>query len=167
MNHEPAPPNSAYFLPRDRLVELINFLRAEGRRLIGPTPSGETITLDELTDVGQLPRGLGLDNTPGRSRLIQTGPNRYFDYAPTATSWKRWTFPARVPQLEWSDDGDVHGVEEATMPAAFLGVRACELAALAVIANEKSGAAQCVDFGLGSELVLDETVMQPAGAHRA
>jgi NAD(P)H-flavin reductase/formate hydrogenlyase subunit 6/NADH:ubiquinone oxidoreductase subunit I len=125
----PAAPSA--FLPRDDLDRLFATLRAEGRTVIGPTIREGAVVYDRIDTVDDLPVGLTADSGPGSYRLRRTDQDRVFDYGVGVTSWKRFTYPPRVP-LTTSDgtDGRVESVEPATTPTAFLGVRACELSAL-------------------------------------
>jgi NAD(P)H-flavin reductase len=130
-----APAPEAYFLPRAEVDVLISALRAGGREVNAPTLGDGTIVLDEVEHASELPAGWGLENAPGRSRLIRRSGERVFDQPPGPTSWKRWTFPPRVAQIEWiGPDGErrPQTVEPAPAPKAFLGVRACEIAALRI-----------------------------------
>ena len=94
-----------------------------------------SIIYDDITSVEDLPRGWGDEQSPGRYRLRRRGDERLFGYVVGPTAWKKWTFPALIPLTRSSHDG--HKVsfepEQATPPKlAFLGARACEIAALAV-----------------------------------
>ena len=123
------------FLARADLQVLFDLLREDGRQLIGPTVADGAIVYDEITSVDQLPRGWGDEQSPGRYRLRRRGDERLFGYVVGPTAWKKWTFPALIPLTRSTHDG--HKVsfepEQATPPKlAFLGARACELAALGV-----------------------------------
>ena len=123
----------ALFLPRHELDRFIGALGAEGREVVGPTVADGTIGLSELTSAVQLPVGMGMDNAPGRSRLVQRADERVFDQPVGPMSWKRFTFPPLVTQLTWetADEGiRPTPVHQPVPPRAFLGVRACEIAAL-------------------------------------
>ena len=125
----------ALFLPRQELDRFIAALHAGGREVIGPTVAEGTVVLSELTSAAQLPIGIGLDNAPGKSRLVKRDDERVFDQPVGPMSWKRFTFPPRVTQVEWEPtDGAVRPVppRQPVPPRAFVGVRACEIAALRV-----------------------------------
>ena len=47
----------AFFLPRVNLQDLLDILREDGRRLIGPTIADQTIVYDEISTVDELPHG--------------------------------------------------------------------------------------------------------------
>ncbi|HEX7400144.1 MAG TPA: 4Fe-4S dicluster domain-containing protein [Candidatus Limnocylindrales bacterium] len=123
------------FLAVADLQVLFDLLREDGRRLIGPTVADGSIVYDDISSVDQLPRGWGDEQSPGRYRLRRRGDERLFGYVVGPTAWKKWTFPALIPLTRSTHDG--HKVsfepEQAVPPKlAFLGARACEIAALAV-----------------------------------
>jgi sulfhydrogenase subunit beta (sulfur reductase) len=137
------------WLPREDLDRLIELLRDDGRRVIGPAIRDGAIVYDDILSAEALPAGVGDVQSPGRYRLTRNGGTaaaaakaptgtvgkapRTFDFASSPMSWKQFTFPASVPLGEARrKDGKVsfHRLEPAVEPMAFLGVRACDLAAL-------------------------------------
>ena len=118
------------FLPRTDLDRLFEALRADGRTVIGPTIRDGAVTYDEITCPSALPVGWRADSAPGTYRLEDRGGDRAFDYGVGVTAWKRFTYPPRVPLTMTSPDGLVEAVEPDVPRVAFIGVRACELAAL-------------------------------------
>ena len=123
------------FLARADLQVLIDLLREDGRIVIGPTVQDGAIVFDEITSIEELPRGVGDEQGPGRYRLRRRGDEQVFGYVVGPTAWKKWTFPAFVPLTRATKDG--HQVQFTPEPAdarpvAFLGARACDLAALGV-----------------------------------
>ena len=85
--------------------------------------------------VDELPHGVTADQAPGRYRLERRAGDRLFDYVIGPTAWKRFTFPPRVPLTVGRRDGGAvsfSAVERPSVAYAFLGVRACELAALGI-----------------------------------
>jgi sulfhydrogenase subunit beta (sulfur reductase) len=129
------PTTGRWFLARRNLQVLIDVLRDDGRTVIGPTVADGAIVLDEVRSVDDLPAGWHDDQGPGRYRLTADGGERLFDFTVGPTSAKRWTFPPRVPQAVASREGGAIAFETAWVDAprlAFLGLRACEVAALGV-----------------------------------
>ena len=123
------------FLPRAELSRLLDALAADGRTVIGPTIAEGAVTYDELDESTPLPVGWTADTAPGRYRLASTGTDRAFDYGVGVTAWKRFTHPSVVPLTRATRDGARVTVEAAPVDPpklAFLGVRACELAALRI-----------------------------------
>jgi ferredoxin len=125
------------FLARDAVQTLIDVLRSTGFRVIGPRALDGVIQFAELDDAGQLPRGIRDRQAPGEYRLEQTGSPRCFLWANGPQAIKPHAFaPTQVLwRTERRSDGtlafeDAH--REATQSVALLGVRACDLAALAL-----------------------------------
>ncbi|HYM85071.1 MAG TPA: 4Fe-4S dicluster domain-containing protein [Candidatus Dormibacteraeota bacterium] len=123
-----------WFLARSNLQVLIDLLRDDGRTVIAPTVVDGTIVLDQIESVDELPAGWRDEQAPGRYRLTRDG-SRLFDFTVGPSSAKRWTFPPRVPQaVATREEGVVRfdvGASD-VQSVAFLGLRACELAALGV-----------------------------------
>jgi NAD(P)H-flavin reductase len=123
------------FLPRVHLDRLIELLRADGRRVIGPTIVDGAVAYGDVERAADLPVGWTDEQAPGRYRLERTAGDRVFDYAVGPTSWKRFTFP---PFAELTKarrvDGRItfYALDHEAPRMAFLGVRACEIAALLV-----------------------------------
>jgi NAD(P)H-flavin reductase/NAD-dependent dihydropyrimidine dehydrogenase PreA subunit len=123
------------YLARADLQLLIDLLREDGRTVIGPTVADDAIVYDEITSLDALPRGVGDEQAPGRYRLRRRGDERLFGFVVGPTAWKKWTFPALLPLTRATKDGYrvAFAPEEIAPPRlAFLGARACELAALAI-----------------------------------
>ncbi|HLB44689.1 MAG TPA: 4Fe-4S dicluster domain-containing protein [Candidatus Limnocylindrales bacterium] len=130
-----------YFLPRQDLAKLLDRLHDGGRQVIGPTIRDGAVMLDPIERVDQLPVGWGIDNAPGKARLVEQHGSRVFDQPPGPSSWKRWTYPPRLTEFAWTDAAETDAapaprrpkpVPAKMAPQAFLGVRACEIAALRV-----------------------------------
>jgi len=129
------PARALGFLARANLDRLIELLREDGRRIIGPTLADGAVVYDEVRSVDDLPAGWGATQAPGRYRLERLGGERVFDYVIGPTAWKRFTFPPRVPIAVGRRDGSTvtfTSAGQAPPRLAFLGVRACELAALGI-----------------------------------
>lgn len=124
-----------YFLPKPRLQQLLDLLRTRGFVVVGPTIDQGAIVYDELTSVSQLPQGWTDQQEPGLYRLERRNDDAWFGYVVGPHSWKRYLFPplATVSVADRTASG-----WEMTTPAdpspkyAFLGVRACELAAIKI-----------------------------------
>ena len=124
-----------WFLARANLGVLIDLLREGGRTVIGPKVMDGAVVYGEIRSVDELPAGIGDEQSAGRYRLVEDQHHRVFDYAVGPVSPKRWTFPPVVPLNVGRRDGKAVTFEPAPIdspPLAFLGVRACELAALGI-----------------------------------
>ncbi len=126
------------WLPRENLDRLIALLREDGRRVVGPTVADSAIVYDEIGSSADLPTGMVDEQAPGRYRISRDSngsAGRSFDYASSPTSWKAYAFPSIVPIARARRDGDglvYEDVEHDAPRIAYLGVRACDLAALAI-----------------------------------
>jgi len=85
------------FLARADLGTLVDALHDDGRAVIAPTVQDGAIVYDEIATAADLPIGWRDEQAPGRYRIEQGGDERAFGYTVGPTSWKRYTFPSRVP----------------------------------------------------------------------
>lgn len=124
-----------HLLERDGLVRLLDLLAGQGYEVVGPTVRDGAIVLEPIDRVEDLPRGVREVHAPGAYELESGGPDRLFDWAHGPDSGKRFLFPPReVLSTATMGDGEI-AVEPAPLPEgryAFLGLRACDLAAIEV-----------------------------------
>ena len=132
--------NAAAVLTRDGLDELVRTLVAEGYRVIGPTVRDDAIVLAEIADGAALPSGWGVESAPGHYRLRRRADAAVFGHSAGAQSWKQFLHPPRRPLLTADADGFTAAPEE-PVRYAFLGVRACDLAAIATLGTVLGGGA--------------------------
>ncbi|MCA9026907.1 MAG: 4Fe-4S dicluster domain-containing protein [Planctomycetaceae bacterium] len=126
---------SEVFLPKSELQSLIDLLRNDGMTVVGPTIDQQAIVYDEITSVDELPRGWTDRQEPGKYRLEQRDDDATFGFVVGPHSWKKYLFPplTTVSTAEKTDQGwQMQTPEPDSTRYAFLGVRACELAAIAV-----------------------------------
>jgi sulfhydrogenase subunit beta (sulfur reductase) len=118
------------------LDTLISLLWEDGYRVVGPTVRDGAIVHGELRTSSELPRGVGDEQEAGSYRLVARDDAALFGYAAAPSSPKRELFPPHQRLWTATSDGDAtfHVVEEAREPdrIAFVGVRPCELAAIAI-----------------------------------
>jgi len=114
---------------------LIDVLREGGWTVVGPTVRDGVVVHAEIESLDQLPRGVGDVQDAGSYRLSQHGDEALFRYVVGPQGWKSLLFPSR--ELLWS--GRRTGTEMEVEPAevdpprlALLGVRSCDLHALAI-----------------------------------
>lgn len=123
-------------LDRDGLSALVQLLGARGHTVIGPTVRDGAVVLDEIASADDLPFGWGTEVEAGRYRLVPRADGAVF--APTAgpQSWKTFLHPQREKlwSAERTTDGRLSVTEENPgQPSyAFLGVRPCDLRAIAI-----------------------------------
>jgi ferredoxin len=117
---------------------LLSRLKEEGYLPIGPRVKNESLVYEEIEHLEDLPQGYSSEQKPGYFRLVREKHSRYFDVIPGAHSWKQFLFPSRIELFELHKNGK--GWENTTPKQetpcyAFIGVRACELAAIQIQDN--------------------------------
>ena len=138
----PPPDRSPRFIAQSDLQRLIDALIGLGYRVVGPTIDQGAIVYDEIESVDDLPRGWTDEQEPGKYRLVARDDEALFGYVVGPHSWKRFLFPpqAIVATADRTADGwQMQTPDEAPPRYAFLGVRACELAAIARAGPRVSG----------------------------
>lgn len=127
---------AADFLPRSCLSSLFALLQQQGFRLIAPQAVDGAILYRPLQHPDQLPTGIEQVQQPGQYRLIRTDSPRQFSWANGPQALKPLTFAPRETlwRSELNADGSLSFHEEIASPAptAVIGVRGCDLAALAL-----------------------------------
>ena len=129
-------PAAPALLDRDGLNALVAALVAQGRTVIGPTVRDGAIVLAELTSADELPYSWGVELDAGRYRLVPREDGAAFTHSASPQSWKSYLHPSR--ERLWSADRTPEGgvsftPQEPEVPSyAFLGVRPCDLRAIAI-----------------------------------
>ena len=121
-------------LRRDDFGRLFEALQGRGYTISGPTVRDGAIVYEEIERVEQLPIGWEEEQGPGHYRLRQTGGPACFRFTVGPQSWKRLLHPPRVRLWSARQTEEGIAIEPEARPAvrqAFLGVRSCELAAIA------------------------------------
>ena len=122
-------------IDRDGLGCLIAALRQAGYRVIGPKAADGAILYEPLDDAGQLPAGWRDEQRGGSYRLVKDGGSALFGVTLGPQAWKRYLFPPSHRLWQGTRREDGFSIDSEPVPAepfAFLGVRACELKALAI-----------------------------------
>jgi len=117
------------------LDHLIQTLEARGFEVIGPRVRDGAIVYDRIRGTGDLPGGWTDVQEAGHYRIEKRDDAALFGYAVGPHSWKRYLFPPS--EKLWSAERSGAGFSVTDAPAdttrrAFLGVRACELNAIAI-----------------------------------
>jgi len=123
------------FLSTEQFARLFEVLHALDYEVIGPTIDQAAIVYDRLTSVDDLPRGWTDIQEPGKYRLEKRDDEALFGYVVGPHSWKQKLFPpvSTLSVADRTDAGWQFTEPEQELPKfAFLGVRACELAALKI-----------------------------------
>ncbi|CAN5217388.1 4Fe-4S dicluster domain-containing protein [soil metagenome] len=126
---------SATVLAKDGLDALIGALAAGGYRVCAPTVRDGAIMYDDIAGVADLPEGWTDEQDGGRYRLKRRDDDALFGYVVGPESWKKYLHPPRQKLWRAERNGaDIAIAAEADPEQrfAFFGVRACELAAIAV-----------------------------------
>jgi ferredoxin len=114
---------------------IIGKLLRHGYRVIGPTVRDGAIVYDSIAHLDNLPVGWTDRQDAGQYRLEPRADAALFGYAVGPHSWKRFLHPPveRLWQARREADGFAI-IEDAAAaePLAFIGVRACELRAIAI-----------------------------------
>ena len=128
-------PSSWHWLDLAGLQRVIDALRREGHRVVGPQVADGAIVLRDLASAADLPTGW-LDEQDGGSYRLRYDPAAgTFDHVVGPHSLKNFLFPARETIASFARvDGAWTQTPAAAPdpPLAVLGVRGCDLAALAV-----------------------------------
>jgi sulfhydrogenase subunit beta (sulfur reductase) len=114
---------------------LIAGLAARGYTVVGPTVQDRAIVLDEIDSAAELPAGWTDVQEGGTYRLARPDDDALFGHNAGPNSWKSFLFPSelRIWKARQSADG-LTVTEDGTPPPryAFIGVRSCDLHAIAV-----------------------------------
>jgi sulfhydrogenase subunit beta (sulfur reductase) len=116
------PSPRSYVLPRSALDELLEAIRRREFRLIGPVVRDGVIVYADIGSAADLPVGWTDTQEAGSYRLSRRDDEAVFGYNVGPQGWKRWLFP---PSERLAPAG-------AREPLALIGVRACELRAIAI-----------------------------------
>jgi sulfhydrogenase subunit beta (sulfur reductase) len=128
-------PGAMLVVEKDALQLIIAALASCGFRVIGPTLRDGAVVYDTIVRIEDLPVGWTDRQDAGHYRLERRGDNALFGYAVGPHSWKRFLHPPveRLWQARRDSDGlSIIENDEDTAPLAFIGVRACELHAIAI-----------------------------------
>ena len=110
--------------PASALDEMLDAIRRRGFRLVGPVVQDGAICYGDITSAADLPAGWTDEQDAGSYRLRRRDDEALFGYAVGPHSWKKYLFPPSARLLPPEEPPD--------QPFAFIGVRACELRAIAI-----------------------------------
>jgi sulfhydrogenase subunit beta (sulfur reductase) len=120
---------------RGHLDQLLDAITRRGFRLIGPTLRDGAIVYDEISSSADLPAGWTDEQDGGTYRLRRRGDEALFGYNVGPQSWKRHLFPpsSLLSRVRSEDDMSLAAADaQQQAPLAFIGVRSCELHAIAI-----------------------------------
>ncbi len=127
--------DNSKWLPREQLQDLIAVLQQAGYEVIGPRVRDGAIVYDPIDDASQLPTGWNDTQAPALYRLEPDSHGRQFFFNASPDSWKKYLYPARqeLSGARLTAAGWEFATAVTEPPKrALLGVRACDLAAIAV-----------------------------------
>ena len=122
-------------LTLDGLRILLEALREDGHALIAPQLQDGVIVYDQVEGLDALPRGINDLQTPGGYQTLKTEEPSLFHYVVGPHSWKKFL---HLPKLQlWqakkhSEEIRITSPEPPSVKTAFIGVRACEVKAIAL-----------------------------------
>jgi ferredoxin len=128
-------PGEKIVIAKRELQSVFDALDNTGYSLVGPTLSGEAIIHDQIETIDDLPIGWTTEVGPAEYRLKKRDDEQFFSYTTGPHSWKRFLYPPRVKLFSASRNGKRHQItsnQEPTPAFAFIGARACDVAAIHV-----------------------------------
>ena len=122
-------------IDRQGLDLLVKSLNEKGYQVIGPRVEDAAVVLGPVAGAADLPAGWREEQDGGHYRLVDETDDSLFAYGPGPHSWKRYLFPARERLWRARRDGSGFVIEDGAEKSpryAFLGVRSCDLSAIAI-----------------------------------
>lgn len=117
-----------------QLEKLIEILKRDGYVVLGPMVRDAAIVYGPIHSIEDLPKGWTDEQSPGKYRLTRHEREALFAYGVGPLSWKKYLHPAEVRL--WAAERKngsfriLNNEVREQQQQAFLGVRACELAAI-------------------------------------
>ena len=127
--------DSSLWLAKEHFQQFIDLLWSQGYRVIGPRIDQSAIIYDEVRQTTDLPVGWTQQQSPGRYQVLRRDDQQWFGFNVGPHSWKQFLFPphAVLVEVQRIEAGWEMSEPNRCLPKyAFLGVRACELAAIAL-----------------------------------
>ena len=135
MARYPLKINDEAVLEPQGFQQLLAALKKYGYQTVGPSIRDRAIVLDELDSINDLPVGWKDTQDAGTYRLEKSGAPTFFGYALGPHSWKKYLHPAESSlwRAQRTNSGfEIIREKHKTPKYAFLGVRPCELNAIAL-----------------------------------
>ncbi|MBI1976243.1 MAG: 4Fe-4S dicluster domain-containing protein [Candidatus Omnitrophica bacterium] len=124
-------------IAREGLQQLLELLKKQGHQLIGPTVRDGAIVYETITSETDLPVGVSDIQNAGSYQLGKRPDRAYFGFTVGPQSWKKFLFPPALKLFSANRNEEGFEVsnprpETPNQKLAFIGVRSCELHALAI-----------------------------------
>jgi ferredoxin len=124
-----------FVLDRQDFDSLFHSLHANGYEVIGPTVMDNAVVYTSVNSSKDLPSGWTDEQSGGIYRLKKSGNDALFGYSAAPQSWKKFLFMPALCLGRASRNGNgfqAFPLDQQQRKTAFLGVRACELKAIAI-----------------------------------
>ncbi|HET8996994.1 MAG TPA: 4Fe-4S dicluster domain-containing protein, partial [Acetobacteraceae bacterium] len=122
-------------LDRDGLQSLLDELHARGFDVVGPTVRDGAIVHDRISRTDEMPAGWGDRQEAGHYRLERRADAALFGFNSGPHAWKQFLHPPEERLFRATRQGEGFALQPEPPPAApfaFIGVRACDLHAIAI-----------------------------------
>lgn len=127
--------NKSHVIDSSGFVQLIDAISEAGYEVIGPTVRDGTIVYDRIEGASDLPVGWSDEQNNGSYRLRRRDDEATFGFVVGQNSLKSFLFPPSLQLWNVKKNGtgwDVDDGPEELPKYAFIGVRACEIQAVAI-----------------------------------
>lgn len=138
INEQRPATGSTILIQKPDLNVILARLQEAGYLTVGPKVKNETLVYEPIESMEELPQGYDTEQAPGQFRLKKGSHSCYFDFIPGTHSWKQYLFPPRVELFKLQKNGKTWQTLDEPVESpkyAFIGVRACELAAIQIQDN--------------------------------
>ncbi|MDZ7343568.1 MAG: 4Fe-4S dicluster domain-containing protein [candidate division KSB1 bacterium] len=135
MTGSPLRVGSTVTMQPQHLQLLLDALIEKGYRVVGPQLQDGAIVYDELASAANLPIGWSDEQEGGRYRLKKRNDQAHFGYTVGPHSWKKFLHPPVLRLWQAKREGKNFQIipeNEAPPKLALVGVRSCELHAIAI-----------------------------------
>jgi len=124
-----------FIVERQDFPKLLEALRQKGYQIVGPTVREGAIVYDQISTVEELPVGWTDEQDGGTYRLKKRSDRALFGYVVGPHSWKKFLYPPVLSLWKAKRNGkgfEILSQDGAPPRYAFIGVRSCELHAIAI-----------------------------------
>lgn len=124
-----------FVLDEAGFAALLSALVKQGFQPVGPRVRDGAVVYDAIASVKDFPVGVADEQEGGHYRLTEGKADAWFGYVLGPTNWKKYLFPSRHRLWKAERQGEKFAYaegEDQTPAYALIGVRPCELAAIAL-----------------------------------